>query len=54
MYVTTVSVEILAGLFMIGIIVKMIIIYLSRLVIDKHDTGSLLKLSHLDGNTARC
>ena len=53
MYVTTVSVEILAGLFMIGIIVKMIIVYLSRFVIDKHDTGSLFKLSYVDGNTAR-
>ena len=54
MYVTTVSVEIPAGLFMIGIIVKIIIVYLSRLVIDKHNTGSLFELSYLDGNTARC
>ena len=54
MYVNTVSVEIQAGLFMIGIIVKTIIVYSSRLVIDKHDTGSLFKLSYVDGNTARC
>ena len=40
MYVTTVSEEIPAALFMIGIIVKMIIVYLSRLVINKHYTGS--------------